>query len=110
MVESQKAGDVYQIKIPTIFDTENIQQLINLLDEITSQKGPKAIIFHNTGSRLFSRGLKVSDGPQSLLAISQLFVRLLHKLITLPVPTVSYIQGHVYFAGLYFALGCDYRY
>lgn len=82
------------------------------LDEVERSAGPAALV--TTGSdKFYSNGLDLSwimgpDNPEGGAFISDV-IRLLGRLLMLPVPTVAAINGHAFAAGAMMALAHDFR-
>ncbi len=82
-----------------------------LLDEVTAQPGPVALVTTGTGE-YFSHGLDLEwlgehSGEQASY-ITELH-ELLARLLALPVPTMAAVNGHAFGVGAMLALAHDFR-
>ncbi|GAA2720056.1 enoyl-CoA hydratase/isomerase family protein [Actinocorallia aurantiaca] len=90
---------------------ELIKRVNVLLDEVTAQPGPVALVTTGTGE-CFSRGLDLewlgehSEGLSSYLSEIQ---ELLARLLALPIPTMAAVNGHAFGAGAMLAMAHDFR-
>jgi enoyl-CoA hydratase/carnithine racemase len=114
MPKLDRDGDVYVLNLG---DTENrfhpdwLAEVGLLLDEVAAAEGPRALVTTSTG-KFYSNGLdldwlqaNVDQATTYIASVHALFARVL----TLPVPTVAALGGHVFAAGGMFALAHDFR-
>ena len=92
------------------FDRDFVAELDRALDEVEASSGPAALV--TTGQeKFYSNGLDLDwmsssgQGAELLSAV----LRLLGRVLALPLPTVAAINGHVFAAGAMLALAHDYR-
>jgi len=81
------------------------------LDEVTAASGPRALVTSATG-KFWSNGLDLAwifDHPDASGAFLDDFHALFARVLSLPVPTVTACQGHVFAAGAMLALAHDLR-
>ncbi|MGD8417858.1 MAG: enoyl-CoA hydratase-related protein, partial [Pseudomonadales bacterium] len=86
------------------------------LDEVEASAGAAALLTVSADSKFFSNGLDLDwlnaegehpGGDRSVFGDE--FMKLMGRLITLPVPSVAAINGHAFGAGLMLALCHDVR-
>ena len=81
------------------------------LDEVTAASGPRALVTSATG-KFWSNGLDLAwifDHPDESGAFLDDVHALFARVLSLPVPTVTACQGHVFAAGAMLALAHDFR-
>jgi enoyl-CoA hydratase/carnithine racemase len=114
MPKLDRDGDVYVLNLG---DTENrfhpdwLAEVGLLLDEVAAAEGPRALVTTSTG-KFYSNGLDL-DWLQANTDQAGAYVGSVHALfarvLTLPVPTVAALGGHVFAAGAMFSLAHDFR-
>jgi enoyl-CoA hydratase/carnithine racemase len=113
MIDLRREGGVHVLRLDdgeNRFTPDLLDGLSAALDEVTKATGPRALVMTGTG-KFFSAGLELErviggDGPGPYIdRVHGLFARLL----TLPMPTVAALNGHVVAAGAMLSLTCDYR-
>lgn len=91
---------------------ELLAPLEEALEDLEAPGGPAALVTVGTG-RFYSNGLDLehmaSLGPDGLDGYLDRVLRLLARLLALPVPTVAAVNGHAFAAGAMFALAHDLR-
>ena len=114
MIDLRREGDVHVLRLDdgeNRFTPDLLDGLSAALDEVTKAAGPKALVLTGTG-KFFSAGLEldrvISDGD-GLGAYLDRVHGLFARLLTLPMPTVAALNGHVVAAGAMLSLTCDYR-
>ena len=93
------------------FSPDWLDSLDALLDDLVASAEPAALVTTATG-KFFSNGLDlewVAAQPDQFLPYVHRVERLLARLLTLPVPTVTAINGHAFGGGALVALCHDYR-
>jgi enoyl-CoA hydratase/carnithine racemase len=81
------------------------------LDRIESSPGARALVTLASG-KYWSTGLDLAwleANPKETRPIGRLFLELLARMLTLPVPCVAAIQGHAVGAGAMLAIAHDFR-
>ena len=120
MIELERHEQVFVL---TMTDGENrwtttfTRAFAKALDEVEASDGPAALVTASAHEKFFSNGLDVewimgSDpdhpgGDRSVFGAE--FMALMGRIITLPVPTVSAVNGHGFGAGFMSALCHDVR-
>ena len=119
MIDLTKEGEVFTI---TLNDGENrwnttfVREFGAALDKVEASEGPAALITTSSDPKFFSNGLdlewRASEGEHKggdREVFGDEFMKLMGRIITLPVPTVAAINGHTFGAGLMCALCHDVR-
>jgi enoyl-CoA hydratase/carnithine racemase len=114
MIDLRRDGDVHVLRFD---DGENrfspgfLDEVGRALDELTAVDGPAALVTTGTG-KFYSNGLDLDwlgenagEWSAYLDRVHGLFARLL----TLPMPTVAALNGHVFAAGAMLSLAHDHR-
>lgn len=119
MIDLKKDGEVFII---TMQDGENrwnttfVREFAGALDEIEASEGPAAALTISSDSKFFSNGLDLEwiaskgehkGGDREVFGDE--FMKLMGRIITLPVPTIAAMNGHTFGAGLMCALCHDVR-
>lgn len=119
MINLTREGSVFTL---TLNDGENrwnttfTRAVAKAIDEVEASTGPAALVTTSSNEKFFSNGLDLawiqstgehSGGDRSVFADE--FMKLMGRLITLPIPTVCAINGHAFGAGFMFALCHDVR-
>jgi enoyl-CoA hydratase/carnithine racemase len=119
MIDLTKAGPVFTL---TLNDGENrwnttfVRAVAKALDEVEASSGPAALVTTAADEKFFSNGLDLDwiqsagehrGGDRAVFADE--FMKLMGRLITLPIPTVCAINGHAFGAGFMMALCHDVR-
>ena len=119
MIDLKRESEVFVI---TLNDGENrwnttfVREFAAALDEIEASEGPAAVLTTSSDPKFFSNGLdlewRASEGEHrggDRDVFGDEFMKLMGRIITLPVPTVAAINGHTFGAGLMCALCHDVR-
>lgn len=119
MIDLSKEGEVFTI---TLNDGENrwnttfVREFGAALDKVEASEGPAALVTTSSDPKFFSNGLdlewRASEGEHrggDREVFGDEFMKLMGRIITLPVPTVAAINGHTFGAGLMCALCHDVR-
>ena len=119
MIDLKRESEVFVI---TLNDGENrwnttfVREFAAALDEIEASEGPAAVLTTSSDPKFFSNGLdlewRASKGEHrggDRDVFGDEFMKLMGRIITLPVPTVAAINGHTFGAGLMCALCHDVR-
>ena len=119
MIDLTKEDEVFTI---TLNDGENrwnttfVREFDAALDKVEASEGPAALVTTSSDPKFFSNGLdlewqtSVGEHPGGDREVfGDEFMKLMGRIITLPVPTVAAINGHTFGAGLMCALCHDVR-
>jgi len=94
------------------FNRAFVTALAAALDEVEGQGGPAALVTVGA-EKFYSNGLDLvwlaGDGASEGGAFIRDFLRVLGRVLALPVPTVAAINGHAYAGGGMLALAHDFR-
>src|SRR4051812_1032543 len=93
------------------FTPEWLDAVEGHLDEVQAAAGPRALVTTATG-KFYSNGLdldRLVSAPGGLAAYVHRVHGLFARVLTLPMPTVAALQGHVFAAGAMLALAHDWR-
>lgn len=120
MIELERHDDVFVL---TMVDGENrwnttfVREFAKALDEVEASEGPAALVTKSAHEKFFSNGLDLDwisandpahrGGDREAFGVE--FMRLMGRIITLPVPTVAAVNGHGFGAGFMCALCHDVR-
>ena len=119
MIDLTREGPVFTL---TLNDGENrwnttfVREVAKAIDEVEASTGPAALVTTSSNEKFFSNGLDLAwiqstgehlGGDRTVFADE--FMKLMGRLITLPIPTVCAINGHAFGAGFMFALCHDVR-
>lgn len=98
------------------WNTTFVRAVAKAIDEVETSTGPAALITTSSNEKFFSNGLDLAwiqstgehrGGDRTVFADE--FMKLMGRLITLPIPTICAINGHAFGAGFMFALCHDVR-
>ena len=119
MIDLKREDEVFII---TLNDGENrwnttfVREFAGALDEVEASVGPAAVLTTSSDPKFFSNGLdlewRASEGDHrggDREVFGDEFMKLMGRIITLPVPTIAAINGHTFGAGLMCALCHDVR-
>ena len=119
MIDLTREGSVFTL---TLNDGENrwnttfVREVAKAVDEVEASTGPAALVTTSSNEKFFSNGLDLAwiqstgehrGGDRTVFADE--FMKLMGRLITLPIPTICAINGHAFGAGFMFALCHDVR-
>ncbi len=119
MIELTREGHVFLL---TMDDGENrwnttfVREFSRALDEVEESSGPAALVTASASEKFFSNGLDLDwlaavgqheGGDRKVFGDE--FMKLMGRLITLPLPSVCAINGHAFGAGFMTALCHDVR-
>jgi len=119
MIDLTREGPVFTL---TLNDGENrwnttfVREVAKVIDEVEASTGPAALVTTSSNEKFFSNGLDLAwiqstgehrGGDRTVFADE--FMKLMGRLITLPIPTICAINGHAFGAGFMFALCHDVR-
>ena len=120
MIDLTREGNVFLL---TMTDGENrwsttfVREFSKALDEVEGSTGPAALVTASASEKFFSNGLDLewmaSEGEHKggdKKVFGDEFMKLMGRIITLPVPTVCAINGHAFGAGFMTALCHDVRF
>ncbi len=119
MINLTREGSVFTL---TLNDGENrwnttfTRAVAKAIDEVEASTGPAALVTTSSNEKFFSNGLDLAwiqssgeHGGGDRTVFADEFMKLMGRLITLPIPTVCAINGHAFGAGFMFALCHDVR-
>ncbi|MEL6982283.1 MAG: enoyl-CoA hydratase-related protein [Actinomycetota bacterium] len=120
MIDLERSGDVFVL---TMNDGENrwnttfTRAFAAAIDEVEASDGAAALVTRSAHPKFFSNGLDLDwvmgsdeDPPGGdRVAFGDEFMTLMGRVITLPVPTISAVNGHGFGAGFMIALCHDVR-
>ena len=122
MIDLERDGDVFTLTMDegeNRWNTTFVRMLAQAIDEIEDSEGPAALITTSASPKFFSNGLDLdwiqSDSPQpddpggDRKVFASEFMKLMSRIITLPIPSIAAINGHAFGAGLMLALCHDER-
>jgi enoyl-CoA hydratase/carnithine racemase len=110
----QRQDDIYLLDLgadENRFHPDWLAQVDALLDEITKDDGPRALVTTATG-KFWSNGLDLDwlfAHPDEYTAYSKNVHALLARMLSLPIVTVAALQGHTFAAGAMLSLCHDLR-
>ncbi len=120
MIDLTREADVFVMTMnagENRWNTTFVRAIANALDEVEASEGPAALVTTAASDKFFSNGLDLDwvqnpdahpeAGDRS--AFGDEFMKLMSRIITLPVPTVAAINGHAFGAGFMSALCHDVR-
>jgi len=115
-------GTIYTIRMnrgPNVVNPEFVDALSTVIDQFETMDHPKSLIVTGGGgtgsdSKFFSNGLDLSfltksNEHEKGKLIESFWKQILSRLLVMDCRTVAVINGHAFGAGLFIALGCDYR-
>ena len=92
-------------------DQTVLDEFHRILDEVEATKGEGVLVTVNTNGRVFSSGFNtrywMKDYPKNSIVTIGHLRRLLARLLTFPMPTLSVVNGHMIAGGVMLALGHD---
>ncbi len=122
MIDLKRDGDVFTL---TMTDGQNrwnttfVRAFDEAIEEVEASEGPAALVTTSSNEKFFSNGLDLdwvqakglpADDPRGdRKAFGDEFMKLMARIITLPVPSIAAINGHAFGAGLMVALCHDIR-
>lgn len=99
------------------WNTTFVRDIAQALDEVEASSGPAALVTTSSSDKFFSNGLDLAwvqapdehpeGGPRDVFGDE--FMKLMSRIITLPVPTIAAVNGHAFGAGFMSALCHDVR-
>lgn len=119
MIDLQRDGELFTLTMvagENRWNTSFVRAFAAALDEIEASTGPAALVTASASEKFFSNGLDLDwrmsqgehpGGDRDLFGDE--FMTLMGRIITLPIPTVSAINGHAFGAGFMLALCHDVR-
>ena len=119
MIELSQEGEVFILTMDAgenRWNTTFVREFSKVLDEVEASTGAAALVTTSATEKFFSNGLdldwRMSEGEHpggDRDAFGDEFMRLMGRIITLPVPTIAAINGHAFGAGFMCALCHDIR-
>ena len=113
-VDLQRDGDVFVLTMQSgenRFNRTFVDALNDALDAVERSSGPAALVTVGGTEKFYSNGLDLTwmgtqpDGGAFVREV----LRLLGRVLVLPVPTVAAMNGHAFAAGAMLALAHDFR-
>ncbi|MGH7803209.1 MAG: enoyl-CoA hydratase-related protein [Candidatus Binatia bacterium] len=116
IVDLRREGDVFVLTMnagENRFNRPFVDAMSAALDEIEGSSGAAALVTTGGDPKFYSNGLDLSwlsgDGAAEAGTFIATVLRLLGRVLALPVPTVAAINGHAFAAGGMLALAHDFR-
>ena len=119
MIDLSQEGEVFILTMDAgenRWNTTFVREVSKALDEVEASTGAAALVTTSATEKFFSNGLdldwRMSEGEHpggDRDAFGGEFMRLMGRIITLPVPTIAAINGHAFGAGFMCALCHDIR-
>jgi len=121
MIDLERQGDVFTLTMnadENRWNTTFVRAIAEALNEVEASTGPAALVTLSANEKFYSNGLDLDwvaapdDHPQGgdRQVFGDEFMKLMGRLITFPMPTVSAINGHAFGAGFMSALCHDVRF
>lgn len=122
MIDLKKDGDVFVLTMnagQNRWNTKFVRAFAEAIDEVEASEGPGALVTTSSNEKFFSNGLDLdwvrSKDPDvqaeggDRKAFGDEFMKLMSRIITLPVPSIAAINGHGFGAGLMLSMCHDWR-
>jgi enoyl-CoA hydratase/carnithine racemase len=122
LIDLKRDGNIYTLTMndgQNRWNTTFVRAFSQAIDEVEGSEGPAALVTTSSDPKFFSNGLDLDwvnlqsvpdDHPGGdRKAFGDEFMKLMGRIITLPVPSVAAINGHAFGAGLMLALCHDVR-
>ena len=120
MIDLQRQGDVFTMTMnagENRWNTTFVREISAALDEVEASTGTAALITTAASDKFYSNGLDLEwvanpdQHPQAgdRDAFGDEFMKLMSRMITLPIPSLAAINGHAFGAGFMFSLCHDVR-
>ena len=120
MINLEAADGIFTLQMDAgenRWNTTFVREVAQALDEVEASTGPAALITTSSSDKFFSNGLDldwVQDpdahpeaGDRNVFGDE--FMKVMSRIITMPVPTIAAINGHAFGAGFMMALCHDVR-
>jgi enoyl-CoA hydratase/carnithine racemase len=120
LIDLSRQGDVFTMTMnagENRWNTTFVREIAQALDEVEASEGPAALVTSSTSDKFFSNGLDLDwvqdpeghpEGGERTVFGDE-FMKLMGRLITLPIPSIAAINGHAFGAGFMAALCHDVR-
>ena len=115
MIDLKRDGDVFVLTMQSgenRFNRPFVNALNAALDEVEASTGPAALVTVGQ-DKFYSNGLDLTwmsgDGASEGFGFIKDVIKVLARLLALPLPTAAALNGHVFAAGAMWALAHDYR-
>ncbi len=120
MIDLERHGDVFTMTMnagENRWNTTFVEEVDKVLNEVEASEGPAALVTTAASDKFFSNGLDLDwvrqpeEHPQAgdRTTFADLFMKLMSRMITFPIPTVAAVNGHAFGAGFMYALCHDIR-
>ncbi len=119
MISLRRDNDVFVLSMDAgenRWNTNFVRAFDAQLDEVSTSKGPAALVTTSSNPKFFSNGLDIDwrrgegDGDGGDKSVfGKEFMGLMGRLITFPIPTICAVNGHGFGAGFMLALSHDIR-
>jgi enoyl-CoA hydratase/carnithine racemase len=115
VIDLERHDDVFVLRLTkddNRFNAESLAAWNAALDEVEAAAGPAALVTTGNG-KFYSNGLDLDwVGRQESAVATEMIsgvIRLMGRVLTLPVPTVAAVNGHAFAAGAMLTLAHDAR-
>ena len=120
MIDLRRDGSVFTLTMDAgenRWNTTFVREVATALDEIEASSGAAALVTRSTSEKFFSNGLDLDwvQAPQDHAeggdrdVFGDEFMRVMGRIITLPIPTICTVNGHAFGAGFMMAMCHDVR-
>ena len=114
-MELDREGAVFVLRLTdgeNRFNPDSMAAWNEALDEVTAREGPAALVTTGAG-KFYSNGLDLdrltAEGPDQLIAFVPDLLKLIARMVSLPMYTVAALNGHAFAGGAMVALAHDTR-
>jgi enoyl-CoA hydratase/carnithine racemase len=116
MIDLEREGEIHVVTMnngPNAVDPAWQARMLEVLDAVEADcEGDAGLVLTGEG-KFFSNGLNVEvvmglKGDEAALFGASM-MKIMGRLLCLPVPTIAAVNGHAFAAGAFLALACDYR-
>jgi enoyl-CoA hydratase/carnithine racemase len=116
VIELGRDGEIHVVTMndgPNMIDPAWQARMLEVLDAVEADcEGDAGLVLTGEG-KFFSNGLNVEVvmglGGDASALFGASMMKIMGRLLLLPVPTVAAVNGHAFAAGAFLALACDYR-
>ena len=104
MATLEQHDGIFVMYLPVSLTIDVLISINSCLDEVEKHSGPTGLILASKHPKIFSAGMDLKfimkNGVKSGVAIAMAAMKVTGRLLSLGVPTVAAINGHVIAAGL----------